>query len=224
MPCAAWLGERRAERGWRAFRFTFTSNVRVRRRERDAAAGRTAARGSCLRARGRCPSGATASRGRRRRGRGSSRRACRRGRAFSSARTVSCTRCGLTSAPKTASSSVTSFAFLPAASSSGAFGAAISDLSSLISTRPFFGPGTAPLTSSRFRSASTSWTTRPTCVHALAAHPAGHLHALEDARRRRRRADRARLADVVRAVRHRAAREVVALDRALEALADARSR
>src|SRR5262249_43045686 len=38
--------------------------------------------------------------------------------------------------------------------------------------------------------------------------------------RRRGRADRARLADVVRAVRDRPAREVMALDRALEALAD----
>src|SRR5205814_793346 len=56
--------------------------------------------------------------------------------------------------------------------------------------------------------------------HALAAHPAGHAHALEDARRRRRRADGTRLADVVRAVRLRAAVEAVALDRALEALAD----
>src|SRR5207245_6601794 len=55
---------------------------------------------------------------------------------------------------------------------------------------------------------------------ALAAHPAGHLDALEDARWRRRRADRAGLADVVRAVRARAGAEVVALDRALEALAD----
>src|SRR5205814_10461769 len=57
--------------------------------------------------------------------------------------------------------------------------------------------------------------------HALAAHATGHLDALEDARRRRRRPDRARLADVVRAVRARARAEVVALDRPLEALADA---
>src|SRR5207249_2197721 len=54
----------------------------------------------------------------------------------------------------------------------------------------------------------------------LAAHPAGHPDPLEHARRRRRGADRARLADVVRAVALRAALEVVALDRALEALAD----
>src|SRR5262249_47560620 len=35
---------------------------------------------------------------------------------------------------------------------------------SLISTTPFFGPGIAPLTSRRLRSASTEWTVRPTCV------------------------------------------------------------
>src|SRR4051794_18068671 len=56
---------------------------------------------------------------------------------------------------------------------------------------------------------------------ALPAHASGHLDALEDARRRRGRADRAGLADVVRAVRDGAAREVVALDRALEAFAHA---
>src|SRR6476646_1459124 len=55
----------------------------------------------------------------------------------------------------------------------------------------------------------------------LAAHAAGHLDALADARRCRGRADRAGLADVVRAVRARAGAEVVALDGALEALADA---
>src|SRR5581483_4540177 len=56
--------------------------------------------------------------------------------------------------------------------------------------------------------------------HPLAAHAAGKLDALEDARRRRRGAHRAGGADVVRAVAARAAREVVALDRPLEALAD----
>src|SRR5262249_57886442 len=35
------------------------------------------------------------------------------------------------------------------------------------STNPFFGPGTAPLTNRRLRSASTSWTTGPTCVTRL---------------------------------------------------------
>src|SRR5439155_284374 len=53
---------------------------------------------------------------------------------------------------------------------------------------------------------------------ALPAHPAGHLDPLEHPRGRRRRADRARLADVVRAVRLRPSVEAVPLDRAREAL------
>ena len=52
-----------------------------------------------------------------------------------------------------------------------------------------------------------------------AAHPAGTADALEHPRGRGRGADRSRRADVVRAVRLGAAVEVVALDRALEALA-----
>src|SRR5439155_17960342 len=39
--------------------------------------------------------------------------------------------------------------------------------SSRTSTNPFLGPGTAPFTSSRFRSASMPWITRPTCVARL---------------------------------------------------------
>src|SRR6188472_1586981 len=58
----------------------------------------------------------------------------------------------------------------------------------------------------------------------MRTHVAGHLLALEHARRGRGRADRAGLADVVRAVAHRAAGEIVPLDRALEALPDRRSR
>src|SRR5437588_3534096 len=58
----------------------------------------------------------------------------------------------------------------------------------------------------------------PDLRHPFAAHPAGHLHPLEHARGSRRRADRARLADVVGAVRLRPAMEVVALDRPGEAL------
>src|SRR6185503_6100530 len=54
---------------------------------------------------------------------------------------------------------------------------------------------------------------------ALGAHLAGHARALVDVRRRRRRTDRAGGADVVRPMRHRPAREAVALDRAGEALA-----
>src|SRR5215218_9587111 len=59
----------------------------------------------------------------------------------------------------------------------------------------------------------------PTLGDALVAHLAGAADALEHARRRGRGADRARGAHVVRAVGDRAAGEVVALDRALEALA-----
>src|SRR3954464_12343063 len=54
---------------------------------------------------------------------------------------------------------------------------------------------------------------------ALAAHPARAADALEDARRGRRGADRARGAHVVRAVGLGTGGEVVALDRAREALA-----
>src|SRR6185312_2618325 len=55
--------------------------------------------------------------------------------------------------------------------------------------------------------------------HASAAHVTGAADALHHARRPRGGADRARGADVVRAVRLRAGVESVALDRALEALA-----
>src|SRR5947209_1176085 len=55
--------------------------------------------------------------------------------------------------------------------------------------------------------------------HAPAAHPAGAAHPAEDPGGRGRGADRAGGADVVRAVRLGAALEVVALDRPLEALA-----
>src|SRR5215208_7202247 len=55
--------------------------------------------------------------------------------------------------------------------------------------------------------------------HALGAHVTGPADALEHARGRRRGADRARGAHVVRAVGLRTGGEVVTLDRALEALA-----
>src|SRR6185437_7555417 len=54
---------------------------------------------------------------------------------------------------------------------------------------------------------------------ALGAHLSGHARALVDVRRRGRRADRARRADVVRPVRHGPAREAVPLDGAGKALA-----
>src|SRR6185503_884315 len=61
---------------------------------------------------------------------------------------------------------------------------------------------------------------QPDLGRRLRSHLAGHLLALEDARGRRRGADRAGLADVVRAGADRAAMEAVPLDRPLEALAD----
>src|SRR3712207_3451467 len=60
---------------------------------------------------------------------------------------------------------------------------------------------------------------QPALRDALVAHLARAADALEHARGRRRRADRARGAHVVRAVALGAAAEAVALDRALEALA-----
>src|SRR3954467_2929888 len=60
---------------------------------------------------------------------------------------------------------------------------------------------------------------QPALGDALGAHVARAADALEHARRRRRRADGARRADVVGAVAGRPAAELVALDRALEALA-----
>src|SRR4051812_37543476 len=60
---------------------------------------------------------------------------------------------------------------------------------------------------------------QPALGDALVAHLARAADALEHARRRGRGADRSRGAHVVRAVGDRATREVVALDRPLEALA-----
>src|SRR5829696_40765 len=119
--------------------------------------------------------------------------------AFSSARTVSCTRCALGSVPNTASSSVRLFADLPALSRTGALGAAtafvLPDLDKAV-------PG------ARHRALDQEEIPlRIDFVHletdlrdALAAQAAGHLLAFEDARRRCRGANRARLAHVVRAV------------------------
>src|SRR5205814_5684524 len=60
---------------------------------------------------------------------------------------------------------------------------------------------------------------QPALGHALGAHVARAADALEHPRGSGARADRARRADVVRAVARGAAAELVALDRALEALA-----
>src|SRR6059058_2924169 len=64
----------------------------------------------------------------------------------------------------------------------------------------------------------------PALGDAPAAHTAGHAQALEDARRVRAGADRARRAHVVGSMRLRAARVVVPADGALEALADGDAR
>ena len=81
------------------------------------------------------------------------------------------------------------------------------------------GPGTAPRTNSRFSLGAHLDDLEAALGDALVAHLAWSANALEDARGRRRGADRARRADVVGAVAGRAAAEAVALDRALEALA-----
>src|SRR5215213_4507953 len=142
--------------------------------------------------------------------------------AFSSARTASCTRCGLTSAPKTASSSSKFFDFLPDASSRGALTATVRLLLPDLE-QPALRAGHGALDEEQVALGIDRVHDEADLRAALAAHPARHLDALEDARRRCRRPDRARLADVVRAVRDGAAVEVVPLDGSLEALADARA-
>ena len=200
--------------------------VHLRRRSCASSAGRrrrrrsSAARGSCRRGRGRCPSGATASSGRRRRGRGScAPRVPARGRVQLGAHgLVHEVRLHLDAEDGLLERDA--LRGLARRVEQRSLRRCHGCLSSLTSTKPFFGPGTAPLTSSRFRSASTSCTVSPTCVTRLPPMRPAIFIALEDARRSGRGADRARLADVVRAVRDRAAVEVVALDRAGEALAD----
>src|SRR2546423_1933258 len=140
-------------------------------------------------------------------------------RALSSARTVSCTRCGFTSAPKISASRVTCFAALPPPSSSGALGAAMGPLLSHLD-ETVLRAGNRARDEEQVLLRVDAVDREPDLRDALAAEAAGHLHALEDARGRRGGADRAGLADVVRAVRHGAAAEAVALDRAGQALAD----
>src|ERR1041385_8969572 len=118
--------------------------------------------------------------------------------AFSSARTVSCTRCAFTSTPKMDSSSVTSFALVPAASSSGALGAAMAPVLPDLE-HPALGAGYGALHEQQIALRVDRVDDEADLRAALPAHAPGHLDALEDARRRGRRADRARLADVVRA-------------------------
>src|SRR4051794_7525144 len=138
--------------------------------------------------------------------------------ALSSARTASCTRCGLTSAPKTASSSSKSCDLLPDASSRGALTATVRLLLSDLE-QPALRPGHGALDEKQVALGVDGVDDEADLRAPLAAHAAGHLDALEDARRRSRRADGAGLADVVRAVADGTAVEVVPFDRPLEALA-----
>src|SRR6476469_3853532 len=139
--------------------------------------------------------------------------------AFISARTASCTRCGLISAPNTSPSRVTCFEDLPVLSSRGALTLGMSLLLPDLD-EGVLRAGNCALDQEQAVLGVDLVHDEPDLGDALAAQPSGHLHALEDARRGRRRADGARLADVVRAVRLRAAVEPVALDRPREALAD----
>src|SRR5262245_55086807 len=138
--------------------------------------------------------------------------------AFISARTASWPRCGLTSAPNTAPSGVTCFEDLPVLSSKGAL---------MLAMRPLLPhlddgvlrAGNSALDQQQAVLRVDVVDDEPDLGHALAAEPPGHFDALEDPRRSRRCAHRARLADVVRTVRLRAAVELVALDRPCETLA-----
>src|SRR5262249_52187089 len=165
--------------------------------------------------------------------------------ALSSARTASWTRWGFTSAPRIRSSSIRSFDVLPSPSRTGALRRRLGDaawrsagLCPVDRFVPVSDLGAATLRllphldQTIFRTGNGALDEQEVLLgvdrvdgqadlrDALAAQPAGHLDPFEDPRRRRGRADRARLADVVRAMRGRAAPEVVALDRPGEPLAD----
>src|SRR5580704_3478502 len=131
---------------------------------------------------------------------------CRR--AFSSARTVSCTSGMLKLASNAVASSVTE---PPPIFGALAIGPDLHD--------PALRPGRRSANEQQILLRQHLDDGQPPLGDAPAAHAAGSADALEHARGRRRRADRTRRADVVRAVRLRAAGEVVALDRPLEALA-----
>src|SRR3954471_21828074 len=132
-------------------------------------------------------------------------------RALSSARTHSCTSASFHFAAKTSPSSVTP----PCLWSHGALGSAIR----AHLHRAVLGPGNGAPDQQQVAVEQDLDDLEPFLGDALAAHATRALDALEHARGRGRGADRARRAHVVRAVRDRAAAEVVTLDRALEALA-----
>src|SRR3954469_2805505 len=130
--------------------------------------------------------------------------------AASSARTESCTSGSWNSAPNAASSSAT-FLVPP---STGAWLAIGAHLHHAVAR-----PGDRAADEQQVVALADVDDGQPALGHALGAHVARAADSFEHARGRRRRADRARRAHVVRAVAGRAAGEVVALDRALEALA-----
>src|ERR671914_607980 len=119
-------------------------------------------------------------------------------RELSSARTVSWTRCGFTSAPKTEASSDTSFDRLPAASRRATLGAATPLLPHLDDA--VRRPGHGSLDEQEILLGVDRVDRKADLGHALASQAAGHLHPFEDTCRIGGRTDRAGLAHVVRAV------------------------
>src|SRR4051794_4620011 len=134
--------------------------------------------------------------------------------AASSARTDSCTSGSWNSAPNAASSSVTFF--VPPRTGALAIGPHLHHAVAR--------PGDRAAHEQQVLAGADVDDGQAALGDALVAHLARPADALEHTRRRRRRADRARRAHVVRAVARGATTEVVALDGALEtlALADAR--
>src|SRR3954447_14104423 len=130
-------------------------------------------------------------------------------RAASSAITVSCTSGPLNGAAKTASSRST----VRLSPSTGALGIGAHLHGGAL------GAGNGTADEHQVLAGDELDDRQPALGDPLVAHLARELHALEDARGRRRGADRARRAHVVRAVRLGPGVEAVALDRALEALA-----
>src|SRR3954466_10691023 len=130
-------------------------------------------------------------------------------RAASSARTESCTSGSWNSAPNAASSSFT--VFVPPRTGALAIGPHLHD--------PVARPGDRAADEQQVVVHADVDDGQAALGDALGAHVARAADALEHSRGRGARADRARRAHVVRAVADRAAGELVALDRALEALA-----
>src|SRR5436190_5052145 len=131
-------------------------------------------------------------------------------RALSSARTASCTSASLKRAPNASASSSTP---APDLLTQGA----LTIGPDLHAAAP--GAGDRPPHEQQVVPGNHLDDLEPALGNPLAAHAAGTLDALEHTRRGGRGAHRARRTDVVRAVTRRPAGEVVALDRALEALA-----